>query len=197
MGEGGTGGEVLGRLLGVADDEVLGVADGTADGEVLGDALVLLRVARGLVGPGTAAFVPVQPAGLVAFADLVPGDGRAPGVVALADAGLGGGPLDDALRNTPVVSSTTSAATVGTQHFHRYRALKQQVHRRPHLADAANLQMRACGVTEAACPLPDCCPPARNTLLGPAVAALARFAERLPSHALRVHLRQERRARRR
>ena len=70
--------------------------------------------ARWLVAPGTPpVLVPVRPARLDALADLVPGDGRAPGVVALADVEpMGGGSFDDAVRNAPVISSTTSAVPV-------------------------------------------------------------------------------------
>jgi hypothetical protein len=125
VGDGAPDGEVLGLLLGDPDGEVLGLVlgdplglvlgepDGDPLGLVLGDAFALLRAARGLVAPGAAAAPPARPAGLDA-PDLAPlGDGRAPGVVALAGA-VGVGEAVGASRNAPVISSATSAAPVTT-----------------------------------------------------------------------------------
>jgi hypothetical protein len=104
-------GDPLGRVLG----ELLGLADGAALGRVLGDAFALLRGACGLAVPGTGVLVPVRWARLDVPVGLAAGDGRWAGVDALADADLaGGGALDDAVRNAPAISSTTSAMPVTT-----------------------------------------------------------------------------------
>ena len=95
-------------MLGELAGEPVGLGLGDLDGDLLGDAFVLLPAARGLVARGTAVLVPVR---LGALADPVPGDGRAAGFVALADDELtGGGSFDDAVRNAPVISRTTSAS---------------------------------------------------------------------------------------
>jgi hypothetical protein len=106
VGVGDPDGEPLGLVLGEPVGDPLGL--------VLGDAFVLLCPARGLVAPGTAAaLVPVRPAGLDAPDLAPPGDGRAPGVVALAEA-VGVGVAVGASRSAPVTSSATSAVPVTT-----------------------------------------------------------------------------------
>jgi len=103
-------GDVLGLALGEADGDVLGLALGDAFGLLLGDALVRRPVARGLVA---AALVPVRAARL--DAPPLPGVGRAPGSVVVADAEpVGAGPSDDAARNAPLISRTASRAPAST-----------------------------------------------------------------------------------
>lgn len=112
----GTGvGGPLGLVLGEPDGDPLGLVLGELEGDLLGDDFVLLPAVRGLVVRGTAAvLVPVLgPVRRGALADPVPGDGRAAGFVALADDELtGDGSFDDAVRNAPVTSTTTSAVPV-------------------------------------------------------------------------------------
>lgn len=117
VGEGATGGLVLGE----PDGDPLGLVLGEPGdpevplGLVVGVALVLLRVARGLVADGTAALVRLCPAGLDAPADLAPADGRAPGVVAPADLDPAGVGLAVGARcSAPETSSATSAMAVTT-----------------------------------------------------------------------------------
>lgn len=104
-------GDPLGLGLGEPDGGRLGLVLGELDGDLLGDAFVLRPGARGLVVRGTApVLVPVR---LGALADPEPGAGRAAGFVALADDELtGGGSFDDAVRNAPVTSRTTSTSPV-------------------------------------------------------------------------------------
>jgi hypothetical protein len=80
-------------VLGDPDGDPLGLVLGEGLVLVLGDALVLLAAADGLALAFVPVFAPVRPAVLDAPAEPAPGDGRVPGVVALADVDAAGAGL--------------------------------------------------------------------------------------------------------